>query len=275
MRVLLCSVAVTAIASHACAQPAVVAKPVAPNVQTEARALAARGMVAEDAGRYDEAIECYRQAYKLVRHSSMLYNIGNANRRAGHLAEAIAAYKQYLAEDPQGRKAPAAQALLVELEPPGGRGPDVPIRGDDLGAPRPSEPRDFGVTEAHEAAPAGAARATPPIGAPDQPDRSRVRLALGFVAGGVVATGVGIGFGLRAQRLADEIDQHPGAYNSDRWTTGQSAQRIAIVSYAVGGAALVTGAVLYWLGRETTRDRLAIAPWLSRGDAGIALARVW
>jgi tetratricopeptide (TPR) repeat protein len=53
----------------------------------------------------------------------------------------------------------------------------------------------------------------------------------------------------------------------DRRARAEDAQRWAVVSYAVGGAALATGAVLAYIGRErTVRSRVRVAPEAEASD---------
>jgi hypothetical protein len=86
----------------------------------------------------------------------------------------------------------------------------------------------------------------------------------GYVVGGVglVALGVGVGFGLRARSLADEVraecaDSCEWNLVADKDEAGRRAQTLQFVMYGVGAVGVTTGVWLYLRGRPS---KLAIAP---------------
>lgn len=104
----------------------------------------------------------------------------------------------------------------------------------------------------------------------------RRKLALGVAAGGVVAVGAGIGFGLAARSArSDALATCPPAACTEAAATAAQEQNdrarrhavIANVSYAVAGVAVVGAAVLWFTAKPTRRSSLALAPALgeSRG----------
>lgn len=76
----------------------------------EARALFEAGRAAYDAGDFDEATRAFRRAYLLSPRYPLLYNIGQAELRAGHDELALEAFEGYL------RQAPADDARRSEVE---------------------------------------------------------------------------------------------------------------------------------------------------------------
>src|SRR5690606_20424292 len=72
-----------------------------------ARKLVDEGIAAQDAKDYDQAIERYKQAYALVPHPILMFNIGQAHRLAGRPDQAVPFYERYLALDPSGSESAA------------------------------------------------------------------------------------------------------------------------------------------------------------------------
>jgi hypothetical protein len=69
-----------------------------------ARALNKQGIDALAQGRFDQAIALFEQARKSVNAPSLTYNLAEAHRRAGHVAEAIELYHAYIAAVPDPSK---------------------------------------------------------------------------------------------------------------------------------------------------------------------------
>ena len=79
------------------------------------------GIAAQRRGEYDAAIDLYQQAYQLVPHPVLIFDMAQAHRLAGDVEQALALYRKYLALDPDGSKAKIARQLITDLEGPGGR----------------------------------------------------------------------------------------------------------------------------------------------------------
>jgi hypothetical protein len=118
-----------------------------------------------------------------------------------------------------------------------------------------------------------------PASRPDEPSQvtPRRKIAIAIAAGGVVAAGIGIGFGLDARSLRDEalatcpasactaLGAAAAAHENDR---ARTRALVANVGFGVAGGAVVAGAVLWFLSPpETSRD-IAIVPSAS----GLAIA---
>ena len=69
-----------------------------------ARVLNRKGIDALSQGRYDEAIAMFEEARKSVNSPSLLYNLAETHRRAGHVAEALELYHAYVAAVPDASK---------------------------------------------------------------------------------------------------------------------------------------------------------------------------
>jgi hypothetical protein len=84
---------------------------------------------------------------------------------------------------------------------------------------------------------------------------------LALVAGGVGVVGVGVGtiFGLQSMSKHNDAETKcPGACNDqagvDLWNDARSAGNISTIAFAVGGAGLVTGAILWFTAKTPSRS---------------------
>ena len=229
--------------------------------RARARELFRQGEEHLAAKRYDEAVAAYQAAYDLAPLPALLYNIGQAHRLGGHVDEAIAAYEKYLAVEPNGKASKEARAHLEKL------------RKERAARPRPIEPvvepdaaeREHEAPTYRETAPPEEADREPAVAAPPPPrerdDRapsprragSGLRIAGWTAAGvGLLALGVGGYYAKSASDLADDVTmQDDGAWtqsDDDLLEKGEAANRNAIIGFAAGGALIVTGAVLLYLG---------------------------
>jgi hypothetical protein len=67
-------------------------------------------------GQWDEAIAGFQKSYKLSGDATLLFNVAQAHRQAGHVKEAIIAYKAFLREKPETPHREMIEAKLKELE---------------------------------------------------------------------------------------------------------------------------------------------------------------
>jgi tetratricopeptide (TPR) repeat protein len=65
--------------------------------------------------KYPEAIAEFEAAYEVDPQVMLLFNIGQAYRKGGHLEEALAKYKEYLDKDPDAERA-KVDDLVREIE---------------------------------------------------------------------------------------------------------------------------------------------------------------
>ncbi|HEY8075210.1 MAG TPA: porin family protein [Labilithrix sp.] len=115
------------------------------DARTEARAHFKKGMDAIGAGKYDDGIAELKQAYEILPHPNVLYNIARAQAEAGELDDAIASYKKYLEGNPPDKeevekvvKNLEARAKRPEPTPPPTPSPTAPT--PTVTAPPPTPP---------------------------------------------------------------------------------------------------------------------------------------
>lgn len=103
------------------------------DLKSVAKRHVADGLAAQAAGQLDEAISFYNQAFDLVPHPELLFNLGQAYRLKGEKARALLYYRKYLAIDARGRGAAESIQWTSQLE--------QEIRADEEAARKAEEER--------------------------------------------------------------------------------------------------------------------------------------
>ena len=251
---------VAALGGAAAAEPE--AEPSRDQEQAKAHYLKARAH--HERHEYQRAAAEYLQAFALFPDPELLFNVGQVYRLAGDQALAAAYYRRYLELDPAGRAAPEARRHLESL------GATVPA-GSAASA--------WGGTPADaKPLPPPAVTAKAPAPAPAQPTSARGlwlrRGGLAAGGAGLVLLGVGVYYGIEARSISAELSlvDRWTAERLDRFDDGERAESLAIGFSVAGGALLVGGGVLYWLGRRSEREsELEVTAALGpRGEVGLA-----
>jgi len=84
------------------------------DARTEARRHFKAGMELISKGKYDEGVKELEKAQELLPHPNVVFNIARAHAEAGHLEQAIAAYRTYIDSDPPDRE--QATQVVKQLE---------------------------------------------------------------------------------------------------------------------------------------------------------------
>jgi tetratricopeptide (TPR) repeat protein len=221
--------------------------------RTRARGYASAGIAAHNRGSYDEAIGLYEKAYAELPHPALFFNMAQAHRLAGRRDQALALYRRYLAEAPDGELGGQARTWIDALEREAGVRPSPTAPA--TGVPQPALPVPTTATTERT------------------PDRGRgLRLAAyGAGAASLVAFGIGTVYGLEAQDISDELSEPNVVYREARFQDGESAETSMFVWYGVGGALLVGGVVLYVLGQSGDEaPATALVPTVGRDGAGVS-----
>jgi hypothetical protein len=193
--------------------------------------------------------------------------MGQAYRMAGQLSESIDAYNRYLGTA-HARRGAAARRAVADLEWSLQNSPQAAPAQAEAPPPPPAAP------EPEAPAPVVMQPEEPVPAAPStHPGRGKRIAGLTVGAVGLAALGVGVGFAVMTQRRSDELsalsDQRQ-PYDPGKASQGRTFQILEGVFLGIGGAALVTGVVLYALGRmEGRRPReTARAARIARAVAG-------
>ncbi len=212
---------------------------------------------------YDEALENFKRSYKFSGKPELFYNMGRCEEALGLLEAAIGHYEAYLKTGPP--QADLLKARLANL-----RKRLIPKKPAPAAKPKP---RDQPTPEL----------ASPPAKA-TSPEPEKRGLGVKGLAGwisvgvGVALIGTGAALGALASSKSDEVetawaDGKEWADISDNADSGQNMETGAIVSLAMGGAVLATGAVLlvlhYTGGQKESPTTAWIAPTVTPGGAAV------
>jgi tetratricopeptide (TPR) repeat protein len=201
----------------------------------EAERLYTEGQTAYDAKDYKLALAKWKRSYELSKLPALIFNIAQAERLGGDCTAALASYKKFVELDPTSSERETAEGLIKEIQPcPTPKVVEQPIK-------KPPPP--------------------PPGG-----DGHGKRIAAYLIGGaGFASVGVGLVFGLKAKSLATEVKDacaSPCEWSTvaDKDAQGKRDEKLQFVLYGVGGAALITSGLLYWLaGRERANAVTGVA----------------
>jgi tetratricopeptide (TPR) repeat protein len=229
--------------------------------QAKADVFFQKGQQDYESGKFQAAIELFKDAYELVHDPIYLFNIAQSYRKAADCTNAADYYNQYLTASPTAENAAAVRGLLRELEPcveQRKREHDAATRADDL---------------------ARQARAQPSAAAETTVDAGATWRAAGLSIGGagVVGIVIGIAYGVRSHDLQRELDlacatSCTSAQAKSLDEAGHRANTISAIGYIGGGVAVLAGAGLYVFGRSRV-EHVTIAP--VPGGAAIGATLRW
>lgn len=193
-----------------------------------------KGLVAYNLGRFDDALGAFTEAYEKSADPALLWNIAQCQRQLGQRASAARSYRAYVRQVPDG--APyrdQAVRMAAEQEAP-------------LPSPPPSPPPSPAVVAAPPppaAAPAGDVVRPAPAAA----RRPWYRKPPGVAMASIGLAGLAAGAIVLSRGASDDSASRSAASLPDQrrlFDDGQTLTTAGIATLAVGGAALVTGAVL-------------------------------
>lgn len=228
--------------------------------QVESLAAEARQLVAD--GNFVRAISRYLQAHQLQPNAAILYNVAFIyDRKMGDSKLAVAFYRRYLAaDDAQAEVVERALQRLQQLE--GTRGSvgatlePLPIGRDE--APTPMAPAET-VTEISAGEGTGWG------------------LTGWLLTGASVLTGgVGLAYGVMAQRSEDKFDKVADESKLELRERGQDQAQTADILLGVSAACLVTGLIVFALEPDGEPESAALGAGIAPTRGGLvvsALAR--
>jgi tetratricopeptide (TPR) repeat protein len=225
-----------------------------------------RGRAHHERHEYEQAIREYLLAHELQPSAALLFNIAQVYLLSGDREKALEYYQAYLREEPEGKVSDLARKRIETIE--------GELAAEAIEEPPAPEPpaEDAGGDATDATSPAAAADSD--AGSPGR----GLRLSGLAVAGvGLVGLGLGVKFGLDARDVQDRIERQP---EGTPWTfdelyaEGEAASRNMWVSYGLGGAALIAGGTLYFIGRSAgnaSERQVVIVPVLDRSGSGLVL----
>jgi hypothetical protein len=209
------------------------------------------------AGEYLVAADRFEAAFALDPDPAYLFNIAQAYRFGNACAKAVTSYKAFLAKVPNPPNATKVQQYLEQSE-------DCAKKQSVAERPSPPTPEPVVVPPP-----------PPPPPAERHPGRTQRIAGIGVAAFGVVVLGVAGYYTWRAHDYANqrealcaaELAMNPTCMWTDQREKddnrladdGRAAQTRARVGWAVGGAAVIGGVVLYVLGRSAEQGDATVS----------------
>jgi tetratricopeptide (TPR) repeat protein len=267
----------------------------------EARQHFNAGRELQTAGKYDQAIAEYEDAYRLAQLPELLFNMAQAYRLKGDRKRAIGLYERYVAAVPEGSTSDEAlehiRTLKLEIE---------------VGEAREASRRALEQAEAtrkrEEAQAAARLRAIESstvaertrLDAAERQTRleeahtiggSRRRFGVFLAVTGIVEVGASIYLGLELKKAAGQYQDNTQPWKSTIDNGGTSTAALDKIHFAqglaigeeilvIGGVALaISGTALYVSGAMAESravgdaNRLALIPLLDRSLAGLTLVQ--
>jgi tetratricopeptide (TPR) repeat protein len=88
-----------------------------PKSEANAEELYRRGVAQYKAEQYADAVVSFEAAYRISQAPRLLYNLGTAHRKLGHLQDAIDFFDEYLKREPaiEAQRRAAVEGYLIEL----------------------------------------------------------------------------------------------------------------------------------------------------------------
>ena len=233
--------------------------------RADAPAVASRELDAKTAclsGRLDTGIEILARLFAETNDPTYIYNQARCFEQNGRASEAVTRFREYLRKSPglTADEKAQVQGHITEMEQQSRLAPPPAAPPSPASGPvaTPAAP----TTELPGAGATGGRSNAPPD------DHARAFRVAGIVTAsvGVAAVAGGLYMGLRAQSLSREVtsDANNGVYSRNKYDQGDRAATLQWVGYGIGGAALLGGGLLYYLGTRATVDDAPSSPVTSR-----------
>jgi tetratricopeptide (TPR) repeat protein len=232
-----------------------------------------------DAGEWDAALDEYLRAYQLDPSPAFLFNIGQIYRLEGDREKALDYYQRYLEAAPHAQGSEEARTFAAKLkseleaEAAARRAHEAEVaRAQAEAQRRVEEARQEKLEIDRNAAVAAQDNAAQ---ARRKAERRLRYAGIASAAAGAIGIALGVKFGIDARDLQSEVTNP--SLRQTGWTTaldqaaseGQSRNLAMEISIGVGGALIVGGAVLTFLGRPGREA--TVAPLVGAHTAGAEL----
>ncbi len=191
---------------------------------------------------------------------SWVYNQARCFEQNGRYEEAVTRFEEYLrlTKGSQDKDRGAAQEHLAECQSKLSKTAPPLAPPPEAAAPPPPPPQP--VVQVSE---------TQPTPARDGGGLRITGITVGAV--GVAALAGGLTLNLVANKTAKDLNKQ-GGYDRDKASSQSTYQTLTWFGYGLGGACLVGGAVLYYLGsRGPGSSSVALLPSWAPGQAGMSL----
>jgi tetratricopeptide (TPR) repeat protein len=237
-------------------------------VPAKARTLAARGRAYHDAGDYTNAITAFTQAYVMAPSPALLFNLAQAYRLQGDCDDAALMYQRYLATNPSPEGRALAEGHLANVE----------RCMHKIALHIPAETTATSSSSAMTGAPAAAI--TGEASGPSHRAAIEKDVGIGLTIAGTGALAAALYFAVQAHDASSDVSnaeappgKGPGKGGGNVGALdqrGESAASNARILAIGGGVGVVSGVVMYMLGRRDEQAPVVVAP-LARGGAQVSM----
>jgi tetratricopeptide (TPR) repeat protein len=234
-------------------------------VPDKARLLSDRGRQLQRDGKFGDAIEAYKAAYVLAPSPGLLFNLAQVYRLNGNCDDAAWMYRRFLATDPRDDLRALANDHLEKLSSCMHGGLRVEVAHPKRSAQAEVGAGGTGVTgfDANPAEPR------------DDEGHGKRRTGTYLMIGGGISLAIATVFAIDGHLAANEVaDAYAsGARHADLQSLDDRGHRddtITTVAGITGGALVITGAVLYGLGKRDQAQHLAFEPHRDGGLVRVA-----
>ncbi|MBN1653736.1 MAG: hypothetical protein JXA30_08170 [Deltaproteobacteria bacterium] len=237
--------------------------------------------------RFEDAIREFREAYRLSERSLLLINIGLACSHALKFDEAIAAYQQYLENEPEAVDRKEIEARIEHLRKVSQQvSPSLPEdeRQEPATSPRALEREREKPQSAAAAEQPDQREKSPKPESPERADDEREGSILPWIIGGAGIALIAGGSVTGALTLNMQSDLDDSCFEerrclsteADQIDTAKTMALLTDILLGTGIAAVVTGAVLLFvLDGEAETEGETRAAFACTTDGCIGAARIW
>lgn len=216
---------------------------------------------AYDVQKYAEAVEEYQRAYEIGGDPAMLYNVAQSYRLNDQLGDAQRFYRRYLQRSPNARNRDDVEKKIADLER------IIEERRKKAAAAPPSPVAPVPIIVDAPAAPE-----VPVKRVEASPGRRIAGIVVAAVGGAALVTAAIAGkmAGDKGSKLEADSKTGTTVFDPNLESNGKTLNTVTIISAVMGGAAVVTGAILILTSRGTPpRERQAlVSPMVGGGLVG-------
>ena len=240
-----------------------------------------------DLQEWDQAIVKFKEAYRLRADAPSLFNIAQSYRLKGDCANAASFYKTFKRNFPKEKNLEKVDKFITEMEACTKSGIKpvevVPVKTE----PVKTEPVKTEPVKTEPVKTEPVKTVTDPVTDPNDGSISEpmpppkqagggMKIAgLGVAGVGVIGLGVGVLFGVRARGAASDAEaiERGQPWRPEIEDRGERASKNAKIFLVVGGAAVVTGGVLYFLGAKKSKESSSVSFVPTEDGASFAWTR--
>jgi tetratricopeptide (TPR) repeat protein len=242
-----------------------------PRGKPSAEASYRKGMKAYTLGHFPEAIEEFEKAYDLRAEPIFLYNIAQSHRQNNSPQRALFFYRRYLEAQPDAKNRAEIEQRIKDLQS------QLNAQAENVPAPPPPAPQPVVQPVAAPSPSVAEPEQVAQVQAQPEPAQSTGRglriagVTIGIV--GVASAVTGVVLGLHANSLYQQATTPGSPYDPSKDQSSKTFRTLEWVSLGVGGAAIVAGSVLYYLGAsaKSASASVAVMPLIAPGAGGAAI----